>query len=142
MVTTGGLGPTPDDLTREAIAATMGESVAVDPELEAWLRGLFARRNMQFAELNLKQAWLIPSASAIANERGTAPGWWVDTADGRVVIALPGPPRELLPMWRDEALPRLRARGLGLDRAVVTLRLTGIGNWPSSTWWARTSWSR
>jgi nicotinamide-nucleotide amidase len=127
VVTTGGLGPTPDDLTRESIAAMMGESVTVDPELETWLRGLFARRNMTFAELNLKQAWLIPSASAIPNERGTAPGWWVDTADGRVIVALPGPPREMSGMWTDGVLPRLRARGSGRETVVRTLRLAGIG---------------
>jgi nicotinamide-nucleotide amidase len=127
VVTTGGLGPTPDDLTRESIAAMMGETVAVDPGLETWLRGLFARRNMTFAELNLKQAWLIPSASAIPNERGTAPGWWVDTADGRVIVALPGPPREMSGMWTDGVVPRLRGRGSGRETVVRTLRLAGIG---------------
>ncbi len=126
VVTSGGLGPTPDDLTREGVAAALGEQPRVDPDLEAWLRDLWARRGSPFSNVNLKQAWLIPSASAMANPNGTAPGWWVEAAAG-VIIALPGPPRELLPMWRDEALPRLRARGLGLDRAVVTLRLTGIG---------------
>jgi nicotinamide-nucleotide amidase len=127
VVTTGGLGPTPDDLTREAVAAVWGETPAVDPDLETWLRGLWQRRGLPFPALNLKQAWLIPSARAMANPNGTAPGWWVDRADGRVVVLLPGPPREMRPMWRDEALPRLRARGLGGDRAVRTLRLTGIG---------------
>jgi len=126
VVTSGGLGPTPDDLTREGIAAALREQPAVDPVLEAWLRDLWARRGLPFSNVNLKQAWLIPSASAMANPNGTAPGWWVETG-ASVIIALPGPPRELLPMWRDVALPRLRARGLGLDRAVVTLRLTGIG---------------
>jgi hypothetical protein len=82
---------------------------------------------MPFPEMNLKQAWLIPSARALANPNGTAPGWWVDRPDGRVAIALPGPPREMRPIWRDEVLPRLRERGLGTDRAVRTLRLTGIG---------------
>ncbi|HZW00866.1 MAG TPA: molybdopterin-binding protein [Candidatus Deferrimicrobium sp.] len=126
VVTSGGLGPTPDDLTREGIAAALGEQPVVDPDLETWLRGLWAKRGLPFSNVNLKQAWLIPSASAMANPNGTAPGWWVETA-GSVISALPGPPRELLPMWHDEALPRLRARGLGLDRAAVTLRLTGIG---------------
>ena len=127
VVTTGGLGPTPDDLTREAVAAVGGETPAVDPDLETWLRGLWQRRGLPFPTMNLKQAWLIPSARALANPNGTAPGWWVDRPDGRVVVLLPGPPREMRPMWRDEALPRLRARGLGGNRAVRTLRLTGIG---------------
>ena len=107
VVSTGGLGPTPDDLTREAIAATTGEAVVVDPVLERWLRRLWARRSMPFPEINLKQAWLIPSATALANPNGTAPGWFVQRPDGRVVVALPGPPREMRPMWHDHALPRL-----------------------------------
>ena len=127
LVSTGGLGPTPDDLTREAIAAVWGETPAVDPALEAWLRDLWARRDMPFPDLNLKQAWLIPSATALANPNGTAPGWFVARPDGRVVVALPGPPREMRPMWADHALPLLRDRGLGADVATRTFRLTGIG---------------
>src|SRR6185503_13022245 len=72
VVSTGGLGPTPDDLTREAIAAHLGETPTVDPELDAWLQELFARRNLPFPEANRKQAWRIPSAEAIPNEHGTA----------------------------------------------------------------------
>ena len=126
VVTSGGLGPTPDDLTREAIAAAVGEEPAVDAELEAWLRQLWAARGLDFSRVNLKQAWLIPSATALPNPNGTAPGWWVDR-DGKVLVALPGPPRELKPMWRDHVLPRLLDQGLGLDRAALTLHLTGIG---------------
>lgn len=126
VVTTGGLGPTPDDLTRELIAAVWGEEPSVDPALEAWLRDLWAKRGLPFSEVNLKQAWLIPGAAALSNPNGTAPGWWLER-DGQVLIALPGPPRELHPMWRDHALPRLQARGLGLDRAALTLHLSGIG---------------
>ncbi len=127
VVSTGGLGPTPDDLTRESIAAVCAETPTVDPELERWLRGLWERRGLPFAEINLKQAWVIPSARTLANPNGTAPGWWVDRPDGRVVVLLPGPPREMRPMWHDHALPALRARGLGVEHAVRTLRLTGIG---------------
>ncbi|HUQ79099.1 MAG TPA: molybdopterin-binding protein [Patescibacteria group bacterium] len=127
VVSTGGLGPTPDDLTREAIAAAVGEEPAVDPELEAWLRALWSRRGIPFPEMNLKQAWLLPSATALANPNGTAPGWWVDRADGGVVVALPGPPREMRPMWTGLALPRLRDRGAGAQVASRTLRLAGIG---------------
>lgn len=127
IVSTGGLGPTPDDLTRESIAAACGETPEVDPDLEAWLRELWSRRGMPFPELNLKQAWRIPSATILANPNGTAPGWLVTRPDGRVIVALPGPPREMRPMWADHAVPRLRAMGIGTEVASRTYRLTGIG---------------
>jgi nicotinamide-nucleotide amidase len=127
VVATGGLGPTPDDLTREALAAAVGEVPVVDPELEAWLRDLFARRGVPLLEVNLKQAWRIPSSTAIPNPNGTAPGWWVDRPDGRAAVLLPGPPREMRVMWSDWVLPRLRERRLGDGRVVRTLRTYGIG---------------
>jgi len=127
VVTTGGLGPTPDDLTREAIAALVGEEPTIDPEMEAWLRDRFERRGMAFPEVNLKQAWRIPSAEALSNPNGTAPGWLVRGPEGRVVVTLPGPPREMRAMWYDEALPRLTARGLGREIVARTWRLHGIG---------------
>jgi nicotinamide-nucleotide amidase len=127
VITTGGLGPTPDDLTREAIAAVCDERPVVDPELERWLRHLFERRGLPFPETNVKQAWLLPSSIAIPNDRGTAPGWWVDRPNGCVIVALPGPPNEMRPMWQDWVLPRLRERGLGQERVTRTYRLTGIG---------------
>jgi len=127
VVATGGLGPTPDDLTREALAAAVGEVPVIDPELEAWLRDLFARRGVPLLEVNLKQAWRIPSSTAIPNPNGTAPGWWVDRPDGRAAVLLPGPPREMRAMWSDWVLPRLRERRLGDGRVVRTLRTYGIG---------------
>jgi nicotinamide-nucleotide amidase len=127
VVSTGGLGPTPDDLTREAIAAHLGETPTVDPDLDAWLRELFERRNLPFPEANRKQAWLIPPATAIPNANGTAPGWWVRCDGGRIIVALPGPPREMRPMWDGWVMPRLLERGLGRPITSVTLRLTGIG---------------
>ena len=127
VVSTGGLGPTPDDLTREAIAAACGETPLVDPALEAWLRELWRRRGLPFPEINRKQAWLIPSAEALPNPNGTAPGWFVRRPHGRVIVALPGPPREMRPMWADHALPLLEAIGLGAEVVTRTYRLTGIG---------------
>ena len=127
VVSTGGLGPTPDDLTREAIAAACGLEPFVDADLLAAIEGLFTRRGMSMPEANRKQAWLIEGGAALPNAHGSAPGWWVERPDGRIVVALPGPPREMWPMWRDHALPRLRAGQLGAERASHTLRLTGVG---------------
>lgn len=127
VISTGGLGPTPDDLTREAVAALLGETPSVDPALEAWLHELFERRKLPFPDANRKQAWLIPSAATIPNENGTAPGWFVSVPDGKVIVILPGPPREMRPMWDRFVVPRLEQRGLGRPIASVTLRLTGIG---------------
>ena len=70
VVSTGGLGPTPDDLTREAISAAVDEAVSVDPVIERWLRRLWARRGMPFPEMNLKQAWLIASAKYVPTPPG------------------------------------------------------------------------
>ena len=127
VISTGGLGPTPDDLTREAIATATGLEPAVDPQLLEWLREIFARRGIKMPESNTKQAWLVPGAAALPNANGTAPGWLLDLPAGTVVIALPGPPREMWPMWRDHALPVLRERGLGVDHAWHTFRTTGVG---------------
>jgi nicotinamide-nucleotide amidase len=127
VVTTGGLGPTPDDLTREAIAALVDEEPTVDPEMEAWLRDRFERRGMAFPEVNLKQAWRIPSAEPLPNPNGTAPGWLVSLPDDHVIVTLPGPPREMRAMWHDEAIPRLAQRGLGHEIVARTYRLHGIG---------------
>ena len=127
VVSTGGLGPTPDDLTREAVAALLGETPTVDPGLTTWLQELFERRNLPLPEANRKQAWLIPSAESIPNANGTAPGWFVSMANGKVIVVLPGPPREMRPMWDGWVIPRLDERGLGRPITSVTLRLTGIG---------------
>jgi nicotinamide-nucleotide amidase len=81
IIATGGLGPTEDDLTREAIAAVLNEELYVDAGLEQRLRGFFARRKFPMPENNIKQAMLIPSARAIPNERGSAPGWWIEAQD-------------------------------------------------------------
>jgi len=125
VLTTGGLGPTEDDLTREAIAEMMGEELKVNPELERVLRGFFSIRGFPMPESNIKQATLIPSAKAITNPRGTAPGWWVER-EGRILIAMPGPPSEMQRMWQKEVSGRLRER-LGheiiLSRTIKTFNM-------------------
>ena len=126
ILTTGGLGPTEDDLTREAIAGMLGERLRVDPDLERDIRELFTQRGIEMPPSNIKQATLIPSAEAIHNFRGTAPGWWVER-DGRILVAMPGPPIELEPIWCEEVLPRLQRRctgGIILSRTLKTFGLS------------------
>ncbi|MGQ9572557.1 MAG: competence/damage-inducible protein A [Dehalococcoidia bacterium] len=126
ILLTGGLGPTEDDLTREAIAAVLDEALSVDGELEAQLRAFFASRGIAMPERNVKQAALIPSARPIANPRGTAPGWWVER-DGRILVAMPGPPVEMERMWEMEVAPRLARLTAGGVIVSRTLKTAGIG---------------
>ena len=123
-LTSGGLGPTSDDLTRETIARVCGEEMTVQDDLLEHLKGLFANRGFPMPETNVKQATLIPSARAIDNPMGTAPGWWVER-EGRVIVAMPGPPREIQRMWANEVAPRLRERNAGI--AIVTRNLKTFG---------------
>jgi len=123
---TGGLGPTDDDITREAVAEMVGEKLAVAPALERELRDFFARRGIEMPPTNIKQATLIPSAEAIGNIHGTAPGWWVEK-DKRILIAMPGPPREMQHMWLQEVLPRLRRSATGATIISRTIKTFGLG---------------
>lgn len=128
LVITGGLGPTEDDMTRNAVAAELGEEPVLDPELERQLRERFARLDRLMPENNLQQAQLIPSAESLPNPLGTAPGWFIRLQrDGasRVIITLPGPPRELERMWQQEALPRLTLPSSRLHQR--TFKTFGIG---------------
>ncbi len=109
LLATGGLGPTQDDLTREAIAQVLRERMSVSPDLERDLRAIFAAMGRDMPATNMKQATLIPSANAIPNPMGTAPGWWVEK-NGKIIVAMPGPPFEMQRMWEIEVGPRLRAR--------------------------------
>jgi len=125
ILTTGGLGPTEDDLTREAIAEMLGEELWIDPLLEREIRELFARRGITMAPSNIKQAAVIPSAEAIHNAQGTAPGWWVEK-DGHILMAMPGPPREMHHMWHTEVLPRLHQRATGAIIFSKTIKVFGL----------------
>lgn len=125
IVTTGGLGPTEDDLTRESIAELLGEEMYVVPELESELRAFFSGRGYAMPERNIKQATLIPSAKALLNPVGTAPGWWTER-DGRIIVSMPGVPHEMMRMWSLEAVPMLRPR-TGAVLFTRMLRVAGLG---------------
>jgi nicotinamide-nucleotide amidase len=125
LVCSGGLGPTEDDLTREAIAAALGEDLFVDPLLAGDIHARFAAMRRGMPESNLRQAMRIRSASALPNPHGTAPGWLV-RHDGRVIIALPGPPREMRPMWEERAEPEIDDLIPG-GRATASLMTFGLG---------------
>ncbi len=125
ILTTGGLGPTEDDLTREAIAEMLGEKLEIEPSLESGLRERFAQLGMEMPLSNLRQATMIPSAGSIRNAQGTAPGWWVER-DSRILVAMPGPPRELQEMWQKEIQSRLRQGSVAiiLSKTFKTLGLS------------------
>lgn len=125
VIMTGGLGPTEDDLTREAISALLSETMQVDPQLEAELRSNFSSRHISMPERNLKQATLIPSARALHNPRGTAPGWFVEK-DAHIIVAMPGVPREMYRMWEEEAVPQL-ASYTGGSIFTRIFRVSGLG---------------
>ncbi|AEV16958.1 MAG: CinA family nicotinamide mononucleotide deamidase-related protein [Thermus sp.] len=105
VVLSGGLGPTPDDVTREAVAEALGEPLGLDEGMLSRIEALFRARGRVMPEANRKQALKIPSATWLPNPRGTAPGWWV-RKEGKDLVLLPGPPSEWRPMWQ-ELLPRL-----------------------------------
>ena len=124
IFTTGGLGPTQDDLTREAVAAALGETPAVQAaELEN-LRQWFRNRGQDMPAHNVKQAHLIPSAQFIVNRNGTAPGWWA-TKDGKHIVCMPGPPGENRAMWHDEIDARLKT--LIDDEVTITRNIKTLG---------------
>lgn len=128
VICTGGLGPTEDDLTREAIAVVFGEELQVQPELEAELRAYFRRTGRVMPERNVKQAATIASSSYLPNPVGTAPGWWVERGgDGKIVTAMPGVPHEMRKMWQEQVMPRLARRVGAGSIASRTLKLIGIG---------------
>lgn len=126
VIVTGGLGPTDDDLTREAVARVLGRGMREDAATVTALRERFARRGVPMPEMNRRQAMVIEGGELIANPNGTAPGQWVPAGD-RVFVLLPGPPREMKPMMERLVAGPLAERGSGerLGRRVV--RIAGFG---------------
>lgn len=126
VICTGGVGPTEDDLTREAIADVFGEVPVVDEAAVATIRAFFRARGLDMPERNAKQAWLIPSAEALANPVGTAPGW-LARSDGKIVVAMPGVPREMFRMWAEQVIPRIVGGATDRITRSTTLKTIGIG---------------
>jgi len=125
IITTGGLGPTSDDLTREAISDVLKEKMTIDKSMLVHLKKIFKHRQLFMSSHNLKQATLIPSAKPIHNAIGTAPGWWVEK-DQHIIIALPGPPAELKLMWLNEVVPMLLKLHKDTSIATMTIKTFGL----------------
>ena len=128
IITTGGLGPTVDDVTREAVALATGRELVLYPECLAAIEAIFARWGRQVGENNRRQAYLPAGAIPIMNPVGTAPGFIVETEKG-TIISLPGVPREMQHLMQTAVIPYLKQR-LGAQQAVIkakNLRTVGLG---------------
>src|ERR1043166_1040483 len=128
VVLTGGLGPTEDDITRDAVAAAFGRSLVFRQDICDQIEDRFRRFNRKMAEINRRQAYLVEGADLLPNPRGTAPGQWIEQ-DGRVAMLLPGPPGELKPMFASECVPRLEQR---LPPQVIRTRFYGVAGMTES----------
>lgn len=132
VIVTGGLGPTSDDLTREITAEVLGLELITDEAALRSLEGFFALRGKKMVDANLKQAQCPVGADLLPNPNGTAPGIYVPPRiNGQAncaVFLLPGPPRELYPMYHHEVAPRLKAlAGIENGNDALVLKFTGIG---------------
>jgi len=125
VIATGGLGPTEDDLTREAAAAALGRGLRRDPGILEALRARFARYGRAMAPVNEKQADLIEGAVALPNPFGSACGQKLE-ADGRILFLLPGPPNEMQPMFEEQVLPAIRERARGALLLTRVLRIASM----------------
>jgi nicotinamide-nucleotide amidase len=128
VITTGGLGPTRDDVTKKVVAELLGKRLVLDEALLASLETRFRQLGRPMPTINRTQAEVPEGATVLPNPRGTAPGLWLEDDRGRVIVMLPGVPREMRGLLIDEVLPRLIARQDGERRVVLsrTVRTTGI----------------
>ena len=124
VVLTGGLGPTDDDLTRPVVAAALKRPLHEDPAISDAIRKRFARRAMTMPEINRRQAMVPEGATVLPNAHGTAPGLYLEVGE-QVVVLLPGPPRELEPMFDEVVRDHLRARTAGTQVYTRIVRVFG-----------------
>lgn len=127
VILTGGLGPTEDDLTRECVAAATGRTLQFSEALLEDLLARFARLGRTMADNNKRQAFLIEGAEALPNPNGSAPGQWLRTAPDRHIALLPGPPKEMKPMYMAQIRSRLEAVMPPKQIRVLTFRIAGMG---------------
>jgi nicotinamide-nucleotide amidase len=125
VISIGGLGPTEDDLTREAVAELLGRRLNRDENVLREIQARFRRIGRKMAAVNERQALVPEGATALPNPNGTAPGLWLEAGE-RIVVLLPGPPPELVPMFREHVEPRLAGRAGGVELASRDLRVTGM----------------
>ena len=126
LVVTGGLGPTEDDVTRDAVAKALVRELVYSEEIFHWIEARFARFGRKMAAINKRQAYLVAGAEKLENPNGTAPGQWIDVPGGMIAL-LPGPPHEMKPMFAEECLARLRERVPPLSIRTRFFRVAGMG---------------
>jgi nicotinamide-nucleotide amidase len=126
IIASGGLGPTDDDLTRETVADLLGRKLRHNEEILRHIEGRFRSMGRDMPAVNARQAMVPEGAEILRNPRGTAPGLWLEDS-GHFIALLPGPPRELKPLFREEVLPRLERRVSGARLHHREIRVTGLG---------------
>jgi nicotinamide-nucleotide amidase len=126
VIVTGGLGPTEDDVTRDAVAQALARGLYLSSEAMTALEARFASFGRKMAEINKRQAYLIEGAEMLPNPNGTAPGQWLEVPGGMIAL-LPGPPREMKPMFEAQCLPRLQKRVPPLAIRTRFFRVAGMG---------------
>src|ERR1700681_2248047 len=126
IIASGGLGPTEDDLTRETVADLLGRKLRRNDAILRYIEGRFRSLGRELPELNVRQAMVPEGAEILENPRGTAPGLWLEDS-GHIIALLPGPPRELKPLFREQVLPRLERRVSGVRLYQRKIRVTGLG---------------
>ncbi len=126
IITTGGLGPTEDDITRKTVARALARRLLLDERVLQTIRERFIAMGRAMPEINARQAMIIEGAEALPNPHGTAPGLYLEH-DGRAVVLLPGPPREMRPMFETYVAPKLEAKGGGVRVVRRILRVAGMG---------------
>jgi nicotinamide-nucleotide amidase len=125
VILSGGLGPTEDDLTRESVADALDRKLVFHTEIAGAIEQRFLTMKRKMAEINKRQAYVVEGAEVLPNDRGTAPGQWVEHS-GAVVMLLPGPPHELKAMFERQCLPRLQRLVPEQVIRTVFLRITGM----------------